>query len=62
MINQQLAWQDQEKKTLILQIRELRQILHMTRQNLTNTIDQVEELVQLEIYFSINYFFFVIVN
>lgn len=62
MINQQLAWQDKEKKTLILQIRELRQILHMTRQNLTNTIDQVEELVQLEIYFSINYFFFVIVN
>jgi hypothetical protein len=57
MINQQLAWQDKEKKTLILQIRELRQILHMTRQNLTNTIDQVEELVQLEIYFSKNHFF-----
>jgi len=57
MINQQLAWQDKEKKTLILQIRELRQILHMARQNLTNTIDQVEELVQLEIYFSTNYFF-----
>jgi len=60
MINQQLAWQDQEKKTLILQIRELRQILHMTRQNLTNTIDQVEELVQLEIYFSTNYVFLIV--
>jgi len=58
MINQQLAWQDQEKKTLILQIRELRQILHMTRQNLTNTIDQVEELVQLEIYFFYKLCFF----
>jgi hypothetical protein len=36
---------DQEKFSLMLQINELYQILNLTQQNFTNTIDQVEKKI-----------------
>ncbi|CAF0788551.1 unnamed protein product [Adineta ricciae] len=38
LVNQQLAWHDYERNTFVRQIRELRQVLNMTQQNLTNKI------------------------
>ncbi|CAM4744978.1 unnamed protein product [Rotaria magnacalcarata] len=43
IISEQSAWHDHEKYTLSLQIQELRQILKITQQNLTNTIHQLTQ-------------------
>ncbi|CAF1669222.1 unnamed protein product [Adineta ricciae] len=41
LVNQQLAWHDYERNTFVRQIRELRQVLNMTQQNLTNKIHRM---------------------
>ncbi len=55
MLNQKVIEHDQEKYSLVLQINELYHIIHLTQQNLTNTIHQVKKR-KIVIFFS-NYNF-----